>query len=130
NTTNGSPNGSTDILLFSTTADGTYRWHRVIGGSYTDQAWNIQLDNENDIYIAVMTGSSATENSGRLPIRFSDTDIMPYVDASNTAPQYGYKTSFILKYDTTNGELIWRKDIQGNVTQNKRQSYISQLQID
>src|SRR5690606_886028 len=70
------------------------------------------------------------ENSGRLPIRFSDTDIMPYVDASNTAPQYGYKTSFILKYDTTNGELIWRKDIQGNVTQNKRQSYISQLQID
>src|SRR5690606_7860244 len=41
NTTNGSPNGSTDILLFSTTADGTYRWHRVIGGSYTDQEWNI-----------------------------------------------------------------------------------------
>lgn len=130
NTTNGNPNNSTDILLFSTTADGTYRWHRVIGGSNPDNAWNIQLDNENGIYIGAMANSSATETSGRLPTRFSEADILPYVDASNTAPQYGYKTSFLLKYNTANGNLVWRKDIQGNVASNRRQSSISQLQID
>src|SRR5690554_2033870 len=54
NTTNGNPNSNTDILLFSTTADGTYRWHRVIGGSYNDKAWNIQLDDENGIYIGAI----------------------------------------------------------------------------
>lgn len=130
NTLNGNPNNNTDILLFSTTADGTYRWHRVIGGTNVENAWNIQLDNEGGIYVGANTFSAGSETSGRLPTRFSEADILPYVDASNTAPQYGYKTSFLLKYNTANGNLVWRKDIQGNVTSNKRQSYISQLQID
>src|SRR5690606_11095542 len=44
--------------------------------------------------------------------------------------QEGYKILFLLKYDTDNGDLLWRKDYQGEVNYYNFRGFITDLQID
>jgi len=118
-TTYNQSSGSTakDILLFSTTCDGTVRWSRVIGGGTTDDAYNLVLDNQNNVYIGAYLKNSIITTDGS-PVHFSPTDSLAYpvpnpADPYGIVPQDGYKTLFLIKYSGT-GQYQGKKALQGD----------------
>src|SRR5690606_26891019 len=118
-TTYNQSSGSTakDILLFSTTCDGIVRWSRVIGGGTADDAYNLVLDNQNNVYIgAYLKNSIITADGAR--VHFSPTDSLAYpvanpADLYGIIPQDGYKTLFLIKYSGT-GQYLGKKALQGD----------------
>ena len=125
-----------DVALFSTNADGNLRWHRIIGGGKKDVAYSIVLDNENGVYVAPVTSFALVDlfgGEGETPPHFSEDNSLPQVDGTatgNQTDQEGFKTGFLLRYNTNNGDLVWRKDLQGDVNFYNRYSFIHQLIID
>src|SRR5690606_32345596 len=95
-TYNQSAGGVPDIFLFSTTCDGTVRWHQAIGGAMHDYAFNLVLDDQNNVYIGANVRNTNVSSDGH-PVHFSPTDSLPYPDL--TTPQIaqeGFKTSFLI----------------------------------
>lgn len=129
-TYNQSAGGVPDIFLFSTTCDGTVRWHQAIGGAMHDYAFNLVLDDQNNVYIGANVRNTNVSSDGH-PVHFSPTDSLPYPDL--TTPQIaqeGFKTSFLIKYDS-NGQFIGKKALQGNnVTFSTYYSHLLELAID
>ncbi|QFG53816.1 PQQ-binding-like beta-propeller repeat protein [Chryseobacterium sp.] len=120
---NGTPVTSyqdSDLLLFSLDCQGNLRWSRTIGG-YNDGefAWNLKVDDNGGLYMMVNVFNSAHVLSPtRLPIRWGDSDTMPVttVDFSdNATTDPGLNRIFMLKYNTSNGNLDWAKPLQGAV---------------
>src|SRR5690606_7729927 len=120
---NGTPVTSyqdSDLLLFSLDCQGNLRWSRTIGG-YNDSefAWNLKVDNDGGLYMMINVANSAHVLSPtRLPIRWGDSDTMPVttVDFSdNASTDPGLNRIFMLKYNTSNGNLDWAKPLQGAV---------------
>lgn len=108
-----------NIIITSFTCDGTYRWSRVIGGgAYTsgDHAHKLVLDNNGGIYVHLKVANT-TGSNGQSPVYFSENDSLPYLIGDWDEIQEGYKKGFLLKYDTDNGNLIWRKGYQGVMLQ-------------
>jgi outer membrane protein assembly factor BamB len=64
------------------------------------------------------------------PVHFSEDDVMPLVPAGIGIAHEGYKTGFLLKFDKDTGDLLWRKDLQGLVTQSKRAMSVGRIFID
>ena len=109
--------GSKDIVLFSTDCMGNIRWKRTIGGgSQSENTQKIVLDNNGGLYLTfgVFNNSSVSSNQ-YLPPRFGDNNVLPLVSNNFMDPQEALKTGFLLKYNTANGNLVWRKDFQGDV---------------
>ena len=109
---------NSDLLLFSLDCQGNLRWTRTIGGrGDSETAWNLEIDNLGGLYMMASTINSATD-SPNLPIRFGDNDVMPYVTTSSTSTAIdpGLNTLFLLKYNTNDGQLQWRKTLQGDVS--------------
>src|SRR5690554_3175846 len=123
----GNPNGGSQTVFFSFTCDGTYRWSRPVGGGGA-RAYHLTLDNDGGIYVSVAVNN--TGNTNEPQTCFSDDDCLPYIAGGPDAEQEGYKTGFLLKYDTDNGELLWRKNYQGDVNFYNRLLQIFDLQID
>src|SRR5690606_6487227 len=118
-----------NIIITSFTCDGVYRWSRVIGGGGGfNRAFNMILDNNGGIFVSVAVNN--TGNTNEPQTCFSDDDCLPYIAGGPDAEQEGYKTGFLLKYDTNNGELLWRKNYQGDVNFYNRLLQIFDLQID
>src|SRR5690554_1384489 len=114
-TTNGNKTRyGNDIFLFSTTCDGTVRWWRAIGGGGTDEAYKLVLDSDNNIYIGAAYVKSARNWSEEFPVRFSETDSLPYPPANASVVSDFWKTAFLLKYDS-DGQYVGKKAIQGDV---------------
>ena len=122
--------GTNDIFLFSTTCDGTVRWSQAIGGAMHDYAFNLVLDNQNNVYVGANVRNTNVSSDGH-PVHFSPTDSLSYPDL--TTPQIaqeGFKTSFLIKYDS-NGQFIGKKALQGNdVTFSTYYSHLLELAID
>src|SRR5690606_19287311 len=122
--------GSPDILLFSTTCDGTVRWSQAIGGGIEDHAFNLVLDNQNNVYVGANVRNTYITPDGH-PVHFSPTDSLSYPDL--TTPQIAqesFKTSFLIKY-SSNGQFIAKKALQGNdVTFSTFYSHLLELAID
>jgi len=113
-----SANGYADILLLSTTCDGTYRWSRVIGGGNYDQGYNIALDDNGGVYVSAYVYNDA--NQGPIsfePPHFSEDDHLPALPPNvNVLENHpGYKRLAIAKYTQGAGSLVWRKMLQGDV---------------
>src|SRR5690606_20727407 len=112
--------GSKDIVIISLDCEGNYRWSHTIGGSnWQDNAYKIDLDSSNGLYIAVSVINSASEGgSNPPPVHFSEDDVMPLVpvNSNNGNPHEAFKTGFLLKFDKDTGAYLWRKDLQGDVT--------------
>ena len=111
--------GVRDLLLFSTDCQGNIRWSRVIGGSgLGENAWNIEVDNNGGVYVmATLYNEADVSDPTANPIRLDDNTILPpynYIDANTTHP--GFKSAYLLKYNTSNGSLAWNKSLQGDVT--------------
>ena len=119
------PNGGMQNVFFSFTCDGTYRWSRPVGGGTTN-TYKLTLDNEGGIYLMF----SIHNVSLTTPVQFSDEDIRPLYTGNSQEEQEALRRVFLLKYDTDNGDLIWRKDIHGNVSSTNWFHCINDLQID
>src|SRR5690606_37712522 len=63
-------------------------------------------------------------------IHFSEENVLPFYTGTTQDEQEALRRVFLLKYDTENGDLIWRKDIQGNVSSSNWFHSINHLQID
>lgn len=83
--------GYYDMLISSFDCQGALRWHKVIGGNYTDDGLALRTDTIGGVYVL---GSVFSMNNGGVHIS-SDTTIFP-----------GYKQSLLLKYDTS-GNFNW-----------------------
>src|SRR5690606_35726445 len=123
-----------NIIITSFTCDGVYRWSRVIGGgvqSIPNQSFKLVLDNNGGIYIsAKITHSHQVGANPPPPVCFSESDCKPYTNGEGQPEQEGYRMGYLLKYDTDNGELLWRKDYQGNVALANGFMLVFDLQID
>ncbi|MES2485801.1 MAG: hypothetical protein V4581_07615 [Bacteroidota bacterium] len=124
-----SSSGNTDIVLFSTDCEGSLRWTQTIGGGTQDFAYNIQLDNNGGLYLGANVLNISGSNQPYLPPHFSPTDAQPVLGDNTGEPQEGYKTAALLKYNTNNGSLAWRKMPQGDVTLSLRYAQIHNLQV-
>src|SRR5690606_1838835 len=115
-----------DIFLFSTTCDGQVRWSQAIGGGAAfDRAFKIALDSNNNVYV----GANVMHGSVNYPVHFSPTEALPGPPATpNTVSDY-YKTTFLVKYDT-NGQFVWKRALQGDVTDLTDDSSLSDIVID
>jgi len=102
----GDSSSKTDLALSSFSCDGTYRWSKIIGGGSVERITNIQIDNQDNVYIAGRFSSCSSPYFARID---SDVILNMYNSAS-------CKTLFIAKYDT-NGNLLWFKQPQPLVTQ-------------
>lgn len=120
-----------NILLFSTDCNGNLRWKRVIGGSSdNEKAYRIQLDNNGGLLLFFYTINIATVNNTYLPPRFGENNILAKRTADSNEYQDGYKTAFLLKYDTQDGNLTWRKDLQGLVNSGNMWSDVGSSHMD
>uniref|UniRef100_UPI004048F998 T9SS type A sorting domain-containing protein n=1 Tax=Flavobacterium sp. TaxID=239 RepID=UPI004048F998 len=84
----------TDTVLASFSCDGTYRWSKVIGGSDDEEITAVQLDSEDNVYVA---GRIATCNDGSslqpFPGRIEDDYV--FTNASGAC-----SLIFLAKFDT------------------------------
>lgn len=111
--------GLRDLFLFSTDCAGNVRWSRAIGGSQDGEyGWNIKLDNNGGLYIlSTMFNAAMVGDPTGVPIHFDETHIIPpftYVDQTTVDPNL--RASYLLKYNTSNGNLVWSKPLQGDVS--------------
>src|SRR5690606_11029767 len=119
--------GGQDIFLFSTDCEGQILWSQAIGGGGAgDSAYNLALDSNNNVYVGARVGL-ATNSS--FPVRFSDTEVLPPIPSNPTTVSDGWKTSFIVKYNSS-GDFQWKKAVQGDVTQDNFESRIHDIVID
>lgn len=115
-----------DIFLFSTTCDGQVRWSQAIGGGAAfDRAFKIALDSNNNVYV----GASVMHGSVNYPVHFSPTETLPGPPATPTTVSDYFKSTFLVKYDT-NGQFIWKRALQGDVTNDNSYSSLNNILID
>jgi hypothetical protein len=108
-----------DLILFSTDCQGNIRWSTTIGGKGSDEnAWNIELDNNGGLYILATIYSNSQNGDPQLvPVYLDNTTTLPpYTYTDLVTPDPGFKSSFLLKYNTSNGNLTWSKPLQGDVS--------------
>ena len=125
--------GGKDIFLFSTDCEGQVRWSQAIGGWADDVAYNLVLDDSNNIYLGVnvRNESPGSGPGDRRPLHFTENDSIPFPDLSGGGtliPQDGFKSTYLLKYDS-NGGLVNRVALQGDVIQTTYQSRVLDLAI-
>jgi hypothetical protein len=129
-TLNGTPVTSyhqQDLFLFSTDCQGNIRWTRTIGGRIEQEfAWNIELDNNGGLYLL---GSFSTTNyvtdPAPIPIHFDTNVTLPLLTVPSSQPTTidpALKTSYLLKYNTSDGSLAWQQPLQGDVSWTTRQA--------
>lgn len=115
-----------DIVITSFSCDGTYRWSKVIGGEENDEATNLQVDAQGNVYVTGYIINNADDflEPGIYPKVHFDTDlILPY------ALQNAYsQTCFLLKYDT-NGVLQWLKFPQAATISNIESDNMATMNI-
>src|SRR5690606_36704200 len=104
--------GTNDIFLFSTTSDGTVRWSQAIGGGNHDYAFNLVLDNQNNVYVGANVRNDYLTPDGH-PVHFSPTDSLSYPDFQIQTHHDESKSSFLVKYDSI-GQFKVKKSLQGN----------------
>ncbi len=110
---------SQDLLLYSLDCDGNIRWTKTIGG-YQDfeRAWKIAVDNNGGLYMMLWVDNVVDMNAPPhfTQIHLDDNVVLPKIQLSypyGTTPDEGFRSAFLLKYNTSNGALEWSKPLQG-----------------
>ncbi len=96
-----------DIALVSFSCDGTFRWSKIIGGSGQEDFFNLQIDSQDNIYMAGSFGNTATINTGPLHI---DDDVTIADNPSD------YRRLVVMKYNSL-GQLQWYQRPEPNIIQ-------------
>lgn len=129
----GSESGYSDVLLLSTTCDGSYRWSRVIGGGHTDTGYSISVDDNGGVYVSLSVFSDLNQGPiSFIPPHFSEEDILPAIPENVNALENhpAHKRIAIAKYSQEDGSLTWKKLLQGDVNFLTAQSTISALYVE
>ncbi len=89
-------------------------------------AYKLVLDNNGGVYVSIRYGASEIAgNNNNPPACFGENNCLPYLSGDLQQEEEGRKNMFLLKYDTDNGDLIWRKDYQGNVSYYNASGFIA-----
>jgi Secretion system C-terminal sorting domain/Beta-propeller repeat len=98
----GSDTQKIDVCLSSFSCDGTYRWSKIIGGGGIDKVNSIQIDSQDNIYIAGRFGDCTSTYP-------------PRIDSDYTISQTPTDCSliFLAKF-SSNGSLLWVKRPQSS----------------
>lgn len=109
--------GARNLLIFSTDCQGNICWKRAIGANSGTggSSQKIVLDNSGGLYISAYVPNNATPGSGFLPPRFGDNNTAPMISNDPFQTQAAFRTGYLLKYSTSDGNLVWRRDFQGDV---------------
>ena len=95
------------------------------GGAAFDTAYKIALDSNNNVYV----GANVMRGVINKPVHFSPTEALPGPPATpNTVSDY-FKSTFLVKYNT-NGQFIWKRALQGDVTNDNSYSSLNDILID
>lgn len=118
----GDPTTKTDVCLSSFACDGTYRWSKIFWGGGRDQLQPIQIDSQNNIYVAGKFGDCG------------DTTYPPRIDDDVILSQSPQDCSvvFIAKFNN-NGVMQWfkRPEVAGtSFNQGMGQSFSKGLSTD
>jgi len=117
-----------NFLIMSFTCDGQYRWHKIIGTGAAQYIDALALDNQGGLYVSAKLTNYADEdqiNHGVPNLCFSEDNCLAHYSMSMHngvwsqdpyVPHEGWKEGFLLKYNTDNGDFVWRRDFQGLVT--------------
>ncbi len=94
----GDPTTIVDVVVASFSCDGTYRWSKIIGGANWDDVDGIQVDSQDNIYIAGRFGSCG------------DTMYPPRIENDVIISQTPQDCSliFLAKFNS-NGDMLWFK---------------------
>ena len=110
---------SQDLLLYSLDCNGNIRWTKTIGG-YQDfeRAWKIAVDNNGGLYMMLWVDNVVDMNAPPhfTQIHLDDNVVLPKIQLSypyGNTPDEGFRSAFLLKYNTSNGALEWSKPLQG-----------------
>ena len=108
--------GNPDYMIASFSCSGEYRWSRVIGSGGSDEIVRIQVDDDNNIYIA----GTIRRNSEAYFGGETDIDVtLPYSSQNNENKQ----NLFLAKYNN-DGTMQWLVMPQAeDVTQSEAQSH-------
>lgn len=103
---------SADILLSSFTAEGDYRWSKVIGGQLSDFGYAMEADSLGNIYVTgyIENPLSSTIGPPTSAVHFDTDTVLPKVPEDSAT---GYlildtlrQSMFLVKYDTA-GNFQW-----------------------
>ncbi|MFA7649967.1 MAG: hypothetical protein WCY06_06525, partial [Flavobacteriaceae bacterium] len=119
-----------NIIIASFTCNGVYRWSQTIRGGGGVLYSSMVLDNNGGIYISFR--GSGNSNA---PLCFSEEEDdclppSPPWGQGGELVQEGHKRIFLLKYNAANGDLLWRKNYQGDVNIDNNSGIVFNLQID
>ncbi len=108
-----------DLLLYSLDCNGNLRWTKTIGG-YQDyeQAWKISVDNNGGLYMMLHANNRVDIDAPPhfTQIHLDDNVVLPKIQLSypyGNIPDEGFRSAFLLKYNTATGALEWSKPLQG-----------------
>jgi hypothetical protein len=114
----------TDVVLASFACDGTYRWSKIIGGGNTEEIGAVQVDSEDNVYVAGRI-SSCHDGSGLYPYPARIDDDYVFANTLSACSKL-----FLAKFNT-NGTLLYVKQPEANTTSSPSfASYGFELQDD
>ncbi len=109
-------NSERDLYLFSTDAQGNFRFSKTIGGGFwSDFTRSLGIDAQDNIYISGNTPASVQAND--TPVHF-DTDSIMLI-GSFDSPSPANKNLFTIKYDSTVNFQWLRQPQSPNLTWNE-----------
>lgn len=94
-------NGSNDIFVLKLNSSGNFIWVKQIGGSSSDEAYSIDLDAGNNVYVC-----------GNF---ISNVDFDPNAGVQNLTASGILHDSFILKLNSS-GNYVWAKSFGSNLS--------------
>jgi len=97
----GSGYDDNDVCLVSFDCAGNYRWSKMMGGRYSDNAYDIKTDARGGVYVSCFLNAANPKDSFSIA---NDT----VVHAPTTPPYVLYKGFVVLKYDTA-GVFQWMR---------------------
>jgi len=103
-----SATGNTDILVHSTSCDGTLRWSKVLGADFKDYVTSIKTDQNNNVYVSGYTTPKVSNGNTR--VHFDTDSIAPATYGINN-PGIHNKTLFLIKYNDQ-GVFQWLRQPQ------------------
>jgi hypothetical protein len=110
----------TDVVLASFSCDGTYRWSKIIGGGNTEQISAVQVDSQDNVYVAgKMMSCDAGGGLQPYPGRIEDDYV--FTNATDAC-----SLIFLAKFDT-NGVLQYVKRPQLPTTLSNAATYTRSL---
>ncbi|KAB1230833.1 T9SS type A sorting domain-containing protein [Chryseobacterium viscerum] len=124
--------GLRDLMLFATDCQGNVLWSTTIGGSGDgENAWHIEVDNNGGLYVmATLYNNSYVGDSSAVPMHFDGTHTMPLYTYYDQTIDPAHKAAYLLKYNTSNGNLAWSKALQGDINYSTRDCDVQMMYMD